>query len=229
MSQRPSNPVRGLNYRRIDFTRAERHLALYGVDYYVAWTDAGREGAVGQGWELLAEPEPFAIYALPPSQLVDVATVEPSVWAGDEEFFEATLEYYDDVELLDRWLVAEGPEEWRRIDDVDERRGGPALPTGAVTDVVLEDHRVSFTTTAVGVPHLVKVSYFPNWRASGADGPYRAAPSLMVVVPTQEEVVLEFVRTWDEYMGAALTLASLGGLVWWARNRRREDDLVEAA
>ena len=154
------------------------------------------------------------------------------MWDGDEEFFEATLDYYDDVTRLDRWVVMDGPEDWRRIDDIDERRGGPSLPSGTVTDIVLEDHKLSFTTTAVGVPHLVKVSYFPNWRASGAEGPYRAAPSLMVVVPTQEEVVLEFVRTWDEYMGAALTFTALAGLGLWVRRRRHDEDaleLVEAA
>ncbi len=230
VSQRPSNPVRGLNYRRMDFERAEAHLALYDVSYYVSYTDAGKLGATEQGWEMLAETEPFAVFALPGSQLVDIATVEPSVWDGDEEFFEATLDYYDDVERLDQWVVMDGPEDWRRIDDIDERRSRPALPSGTVSDIVIEDHRLSFTTTAVGVPHLVKVSYFPNWRATGAEGPYRAAPSLMVIVPTEEEVVLEFVRTWDEYMGAALTVTALAGLGWWVRRRRHEDtpELVEA-
>jgi uncharacterized membrane protein len=90
---------------------------------------------------------------------------------------------------------------------------------------VLEDHRISFTTTAVGVPHLVKVSYFPNWQADGADGPYRAAPSLMVVVPTQENVVLEFRNTAAENIGTAVTVFALVALVAYAyllRRQRRE-------
>ena len=41
------------------------------------------------------------------------------------------------------------------------------------------------TSTASGSPVLVKVSYFPNWEASGAEGPYRVTPNLMVVVPTE--------------------------------------------
>jgi len=35
----------------------------------------------------------------------------------------------------------------------------------------------------IGQPVLVKVSYFPNWKASGAKGPYRVTPNLMVVIP----------------------------------------------
>ena len=70
-------------------------------------------------------------------------------------------------------------------------------------------------------PHVVKVSYFPNWKATGADGPYRAAPSLMVVIPTTEEVVLTFERTWVEYLGNGLTLATLLLLaIWWFRRLR---------
>jgi hypothetical protein len=75
----------------------------------------------------------------------------------------------------------------------------------------------------VGVPHLVKVSYFPNWTAAGAEGPWRAAPSLMVVVPTNEEVTLEFQDTWAESGGKILTLGGVGsliivgGIIFWRR------------
>ncbi len=39
------------------------------------------------------------------------------------------------------------------------------------------------TWTRSANPSLVRTSYFPNWDASGAEGPYRVAPNLMVVVP----------------------------------------------
>ncbi|HZJ48196.1 MAG TPA: hypothetical protein VFD97_04060, partial [Acidimicrobiia bacterium] len=81
--------------------------------------------------------------------------------------------------------------------------------------------RISFTTTAVGVPHLVKESYFPNWKAVGADGPYRAAPSLMVVVPTSEHVVLEFNNTSAENLGMAITIIAIAGLAAYSYRRRK--------
>ena len=65
----------------------------------------------------------------------------------------------------------------------------------------------------VGVPVLVKVSYFPNWTVSGGEGPYRATPSLMVVVPTDSEVTLRFQNTWAENTGNVLTILGLLGLV----------------
>ena len=133
---------------------------------------------------------------------------------------------YENADELDLWITADGPEEWRRISEVADRQRAPRPNdvTGArVTDVVMDDHdhRISFTTNAVGVPHLVKVSYFPNWTATGADGPYRVAPSLMVVVPTEEEVVLQFERKSAEIIGMALTFGSLLGLAGWAVRKRR--------
>ena len=99
----------------------------------------------------------------------------------------------------------------------------PVAGTGVVSDIVLENHRISFRTTAVGVPHLVKVSHFPNWEATGAEGPWRAAPSLMVVIPTEEQVELNFVYTWAEQLGWLLTVGGIGFVVWYTWRSRRED------
>jgi hypothetical protein len=223
VSQAPSNPVRELNYRSMNFERAIEHLALYDVSYYVAWTDEAKEAATAFGLNRLSRTDPFEVYALPDSDLIDVAGVTPLVYSGDEPFFQAALSWYDDIENLDRWLVADGPEDWPEAPTAEGPflGGAPLRDGGSVSDVVLEDHRISFKTTAVGVPHLVKVSYFPNWRATGADGPYLAAPSLMVVVPTEEEVVLEFARSWAEYLGMISTFGVGGALIVLSVRRRR--------
>jgi hypothetical protein len=222
VSARPSNPVRGLQYRGLDFDRGTKHLAVYDVGYYVSYTDEAREAAEEFGLEILAEPTPWTIFALPDSNRIDVATFEPVVWAGDEDFVDAALEWYDDVDNLDVWLVEDGPPEWRRVTSVEERLDGlrPIEGTGSATVTTFEDHTVRFTTDAVGVPHLVKVSYFPNWQADGAEGVYRVAPSLMLVVPTQNDVELEFARTWVETLGMALTVLAVVGLGAYGVSRR---------
>jgi len=224
VSQSPSNPIPGLAYPGMDFDRAVAHLALYDVAYYVSFTESATQAAHEQGLQVLATPEPFTVFGLQEASLVDVGAFEPAVWDGEGSFVDASLDWYDDVESLDRWLVEEGPEEWRRVDSALLTGRNPVDVTGDVSNVVLENHKISFTTTAVGVPHLVKVSYFPNWTAQGAEGPYRAAPSLMVVVPTQEEVVIEFKDTWAESSGKMITLAALlgfaaYGVMRWRRRR----------
>jgi hypothetical protein len=181
------------------------------------------------GFAVLDQVGPFTIFDVPESSLVDIAVNRPSVWAGSGSIHDAALEWYGDVDGLDRWLVEDGPADWARVDSVDDLRSVPISASGEVTDIVLENHRVSFRTTAIGVPHMVKVSYFPNWGAEGALGPYRAAPSLMIVIPTEEEVVLEFRDTWAELAGRFLTIGSVLGIVAWkVVRKRRERAEVEA-
>lgn len=245
MSFRPSNPIPGLPYATFDMEKGLRHLETYAVDYYVSFTPEAQDKADGLGLDKVATSGQFAIYDLGPQQLVEVAEFEPSVFVPpptdllgqfvplpDEEedgappasFSDFAMDWYADTDNLPYLVTADGPDDWARIDSLDEVRAADSTGGGVVTDVELTDHRISFRTTAVGEPHLVKVSYFPNWRATGAEGPYRSTPSLMVVVPTQEDVVLEFRNTWVEWAGVGLTVVGLVALVGAAvAGRRRED------
>lgn len=236
MSAHASNPIPGLNYHNLQMDRGLKHLDLYGVSYYVNITpEAGDMADSMEEMELIRTTGRFGIYALPETQLVEAAAFVPSVYEVPERgllaalvgsetvtgsdgqplpsFHDMSLNWYEDVDRLDQWVVADGPDEWNRIETIDEREAVPTnVADGAVSEIVVENHKISFHTEAVGVPHLVKVSYFPNWEAEGADGPWRATPSLMVVVPTQEDVVISFNDTWAESVGKILTLVGLVAL-----------------
>jgi uncharacterized membrane protein len=86
-----------------------------------------------------------------------------------------------------------------------------------VSNPVIDDDSISFDVDRVGEPVLVKMSYFPNWQASGAEGPYRVAPNFMVVVPTDTHVELTYGRTSVEWLSYALTLLGIMGLVLLVR------------
>ena len=76
------------------------------------------------------------------------------------------------------------------------------------------DSSLSFHVSRVGTPVLVKVSYFPNWHASGANGPWRVTPNLMVVVPTSNDVTLSYGASSANYLGIVATLIGLVALIW---------------
>jgi hypothetical protein len=122
-------------------------------------------------------------------------------------------------------LAASGPAEWQRVDLDDpqpERRPvDPVVVTGIDTDT----DSISFDVDEIGTPVLVKASYFPNWRAEGADGPYRVAPNLMVVVPASEHVELHFGREPVEWIAYLLTLVGIAFTVVLARRPALRGDL----
>lgn len=240
MSLSASNPIPGLRYTNFEMERGLEHLDLYGINYYVSITpEAGEMADSLDSMTRVATVGPFGVFQLPDSPLVVPATYTPSVYdvpdrgliaslvgsatvTGSEgqelsSFHDFVLDWYDDIENLDHWVVADGPVDWPRIESLDElSESAITAPADAVSNIVLEEHRLSFTTQAVGLPHLVKISYFPNWVADGAEGPYRASPSLMVVVPTEENVVLEFRNTWAETGGTVLTIVGILALIGFA-------------
>jgi hypothetical protein len=146
----------------------------------------------------------------------------------------------------------DGPEAWQRIEAVvDETRLVPdpnrpaddpdgrgkqvdivvpaspieevALPAVEVSDVEVDQQELSFRVDQVGVPVLVRVSYFPNWQVDGAEGPYRVAPNFMVVVPTENEVRLSYGRSGSDLFFYLLTVAGIGLLI--VLRRRGDADL----
>ena len=218
LSRNPSNPIPGLDYHTFDFERGIAHMKKYGVTYYVAFTLDATEAAHNHILltEVASSP-PFTIFTFPESNMVEVAQFQPSVYerdSGDDTFHEMALGWYDDLETLDFWLTEDGPESWPRIQTLEEVPAVaiPLESSGGVSGVVVDNGTIGFHTKALGVPHLVKVSYFPNWEADGALGPYRTSPSLMVVVPTSENVTMTFARQWPELLGNTLSVLALLGL-----------------
>jgi len=97
------------------------------------------------------------------------------------------------------------------------------LPSEATTAVSVSnidegESSISFDVDRVGRPVLVRTSYFPNWKVSGADGPYRVSPNLMVVVPTASHVRLTYARSGVELVSILLTLIGIGALVLIGRS-----------
>ncbi|HXY92250.1 MAG TPA: 6-pyruvoyl-tetrahydropterin synthase-related protein [Acidimicrobiia bacterium] len=127
--------------------------------------------------------------------------------------------WFDDPSALDRPVTGDGPASWQRADMLEARKvAKKLLPPVTVSNVHKTDDSVDFDVSRTGVPVMVKVSDFPNWEAHGAQGPWRATPNFMVVVPTSHHVRLTYGTTtaeWVGRVGTVLGLAGLGALVWW--------------
>jgi len=121
-------------------------------------------------------------------------------------------------ELAKVW-VGSGPKAWKHIDinQLAHTTETPIVPT-QVSQIHEDFDSISFHVSQIGKPVLVRTSYFPNWKVSGAAGIYRAAPNFMVVVPTSHDVKLTYGLTtvdWLGRLGTVFGLAGLGGLFAW--------------
>lgn len=121
--------------------------------------------------------------------------------------------WYSDPGRWAQQLVAAGPASWARVGAAAARRGAglstTAEPSATVSDVRVGTDSIRFHVDRTGVPVLVRTSYFPAWQATGASGPWRAMPNLMVVVPTSHDVVLHYGTPPAGRAGLVLTGAGL--------------------
>jgi hypothetical protein len=214
VAQNPSNPIGGLPYNQLDLDLGTAHMEMFDVDYYLAHsTQAIRAADESDRLNLIDKIEDFKLYAVDTPGQVVVPEYEPMVLEG-ADWTDANVEWFKDLENIDVPLANDGPAGWARVSEAEERlprapleHGGESIPSRTTDD------EISFSTTAIGEPHWVKTSYFPNWKVEGAEGPYLASPSLMMVVPTQSEVTLRYQRTWAEWLGLMLTVAAIGALL----------------
>jgi hypothetical protein len=110
------------------------------------------------------------------------------------------------------WPSSGGPKEWQRISEGEMPAANPTTPV-AVTNTQIGRDTISFDVTKPGTPILVKVSYFPNWKVSGAEGPWRVGPNLMVVVPTSENVTLSYGTSVIDWGSWFVTFLGVVGIV----------------
>jgi hypothetical protein len=140
----------------------------------------------------------------------------------------SAVPWFSDAQALDRPLTDDGPAAWARASQSKARAvAKKSLPEVKVSNIRTTESSVQFDVSRTGVPVMVKTSWYPNWQAEGADGPWRATPNFMVVVPTSKHVKLTFSTATIDWAGRVLTvvgIVGLGGLVWWGMAARRPDD-----
>jgi hypothetical protein len=245
----PSQPVRQLKYDVTDIERGVPYMQSLGINYLMVYTEEAQAQADSRpdALTLIDKAGPWNIYKVAGSDLVEPLTVQPVVVeprGGDqrERNLELGMSWFQQRAEWNAMPADGGPPSWQRIGvkvDLERRQGEPGdrnrrvdvvVPTQPIVEVPLEAVDVTnwnlgrqdltFTVDKVGVPILVKLSYYPNWKVEGAQGPWRIAPNMMVVVPTANTVTMTFERSTIDYVAYVLTLIGIGLMILL---RRRGD------
>ena len=252
MSKQSSNPVRELRYDNNDATLGVRYMQELGVKYFMGFTpEAIAQASQQEGLIEVARSGPWVVYRVANSDVVTPLATQPVVANISssnprERWLEVGTSWFQHPETWTTPIADDGPSEWQRIDvvvDESKREGEPnsnnrrvdvVNPATALTPVPLEpvvisnvsigEESVRFSVDKIGVPVLVRVSYFPNWKVDGATGPYRVAPNMMVVIPTSTNVNMHYGWNMIDYIAYLLSFA---GIAWIVVTRRRSKQTAE--
>ena len=213
------------------------HLQLLGVKYYMAFTPSIVKAAKANPLlQLVATtrrwPAPgvkWSIFLIKDSPIVQAMDRTPNVVANvasQSQWLAANQTWWLNPAIQSVFAASSGPANWPRASAVTAMTASAPLPSVTVTKVKSGLQSLSFHVSRVGVPMLVKISYYPRWHATGASGPYRVSPNLMAVVPTSHEVTLVYGSTLANTLGDTLSDVSvLAGLAVLALALRRRRNL----
>ena len=246
LSKEASNAIIGVRYPSRNVAQGITHLQLMNIPYLLTFSpEVTGEVTADSRAELLATFGDYNVFRIVGTTgYVEVMKNKPvRVSVPLPAWRDLAVDWYlnpDDLEtpiVLDKGEAA--LQQFASITP-DQAATPPVVPInteGHVTGEKLENESLSFDTTAVGQPHWIKISYFPNWHVKGAEGPYLVSPSFMMVIPTQSHVTLYYGRTTANTVGQTLEVLAwlllLGLAIWrttlWRRRRRLADAVQDSA
>ena len=200
LANRPSNPVGGLSYINNQFDEGVDYLYDLGIDYFISYTEQIESKAMNSDrLTFLFSSEPFSVFEVKSSK-VELIYQDIEVFSKVNKQEGILSSVFRDTNIINFFQEA-----YENFDELDEKRivevSNKILiqPSNKndleVTDIKITNKKISFFTNNPGELHLIKVSYFPNWSISNGSGPFRTSPSFMSVIPNQEYVEINFVRT----------------------------------
>ncbi|HUA96541.1 MAG TPA: DNA gyrase modulator, partial [Acidimicrobiales bacterium] len=226
LSISPSDPMVGLPYGPVDVPLGIDHLQLLGVRYFMAFSpeiieaaklnpalrlvaSTGPERAIYGGALLTTTWDVFEVAdSAPVVGLDNLPAVLTGVGQAQSSWLDPSVSWYDDPNRWNVELAAGGPKTWPRV-TATQRPPAISVTPAVVSHIREGTDTISFHVDRTGSPVLVKTSYFPNWVASGAQGPWRVTPNLMVVVPTAKNVTLSYGIGTAGKLGDAVTAGAL--------------------
>jgi hypothetical protein len=198
------------------------YFDLYNISQLILVSDKAKKALATSPWfEKEKDFGPITLYRYKRCNglFVDVPEHAPVLYTG-EDWVEDFVLWYKQARSLDVLMVpaayvkheadrAAFSAATSNVDELSAFLGRKLDRSGLQLETHLEQNRIRFTTSRVGIPHMVKVSCFPNWKVQGAHGVYPVSPHLMLVIPREREVILTYGRAFWDYMGSGITLGTL--------------------
>ena len=218
LAEGPSNPVGGLSYINNEFEKGVQYLNDLGIDYFITYTESITDKAHNnRDLDFLFASKPFSVFKID-SDKVELVNKKIEIFERVSFMERTTSSIFRNTEYRNFF-----DEAYKNFGYLNNYRVIEILPNIKVNsstesnleikDLIISSDQISFTTNKPNELHVIKVSYFPNWKIKDGAGPYRISPSFMSVVPYSNNVVLSFERvnieTYSFYFGLISLFLSL--------------------
>ncbi len=212
LSVKPRGTVAGWRVPARDYKKAMEHLKYMNIRYIIASSPEVIEDLKNDSTaRFLKEIKPFSFFGIKGEHnFVEIADNIPVRYKANNWVWDMRDWYLNTGNIDSPVLFDNGKEDMENFQEIDKSElakvpKNPVANKGTIIYEKVENEKITFKTTGIGQPHIIKVSYFPNWKAIGAKGPYLVSPSFMMVIPTQEEVTIVYGKTPSNVLGIILT------------------------
>ncbi len=218
ISSASSQPFPQYNYTRMNFDRARSYLKLFNVRHLIIRSKQAKNAIrLASGYTMEKSIGPYELWELTTNQnrYVEPLRFEPVLYTGGAPWKQVAHQWFVHDELLDNHLVFKQeslPDNSPFSLTTDNPGTVPKRPIDTSECRVQEEIKndeILLETNCIGMPHLVKVSYHPDWHVEGAEKIYLASPSFMLIYPDKSNVRLYYgPGPWDR-LGQLITLFGL--------------------
>ncbi|VVB54906.1 6-pyruvoyl-tetrahydropterin synthase related domain; membrane protein [uncultured archaeon] len=225
LSDKPSCPISYVPCQKFNLDRGIKHLQALNIDYFVATTSKVKNAlSHDSNFNFMARFGDIEVYRINNSgHYVTVPAYQPVLFKTSD-WRKDGIAWYQREDLLDVPLVYAS-----KITQSDVQKYGaaisydgnldnlPKVPVEGASECVItenrENERLEFNTTCPGKPHIISISYFPNWKTLGASDPIMVSPAFMLITPTSNHVILYYGHTTGDYIGTIASILSITAII----------------
>jgi uncharacterized membrane protein len=217
ISEVASCPLPGYACSPFNLEAGTKHLEMFNVKYFVARSEKVKSALKeNENYKLAYRVENYEIYELKTNEnkYVIVPKYEP-VLVETNNWKNLSYEWFKRVELAEIPLVFTSKVDSKDLakfkNIVNDLHNLPKIPidNNCSVEENIEIEEIEINTNCIGKPHIIRISYHPNWKVEGADKVYLVSPSFMLIFPNQQKVRLFYGYSTLDIIGMILSLTGL--------------------
>jgi len=207
ISNRPSSPLSRFPSSKGTIDAAIGHMNEFYTDTLVLRSAEMKQRFSGdERFEVLSREAPFLVLRLknPESHLVDIVNAPLEIKSQERWINSAFRRFRLSHPYTTREIYLGPGQVWQ----------APAPATGGeVRMLSMDRERLVFETSAIGQPHVIRMTYHPKWKSMTGEPIYLTEPAFMLIIPGQSRVELRYETVTADRIGVGLTLTGIAALV----------------